>query len=604
MPSNGPIGKIPFRIKPSKFLLKDEFLDAKTAGAINSTLAVPGPGGARTVNDIENVMFLSSGTLTLGNQAASPVFGEERILWPAQTRRVGQVLLFHNVNAASMGAQGAWMGWSESNAPTSLFENKFRLVSVNTLQVRDAAGTIETITPLVTTGTNYDFALVTESIASYLLIRGGVFPYWSLAWRGVTGSFATPFPALSGFDQNESIDSVLIPKELYKIYPSLSDSFNRANGALGSTDGSGDAYAVGGNGYAWNPIVGTWAISNNVAGASALATGTAMAVLDLFSPDVIVEADVTQITGSVGFVLRFVDVNNYITVYHDGTNIKMDQMVGGTLTNTFTQATALIVGGKLRVAIDRYNYAIAYGPTQASVKTGVQIGSVLQNGTMLGLYTTNLNNTFDKFVAWRKRGYEYLNSFFTRDVLPTMLFPYGDSKTFGTGDTVVDGTTGYPPLLMASLPIASKWLEYPQRIGRGGYTVAQMKDLIDRDLLGLYGNPSYILINLGTNEAAAGQPSINGATWQTNLGYILDAMHAKWSSARLGVAKIYRTSDNGDLTTMDDTWIPAVVNARLSFAFIGPDERAFLPGNMSDASHPNHAGYVLTASNWKTAMGL
>lgn len=175
-----------------------------------------------------------------------------------------------------------------------------------------------------------------------------------------------------------------------------------------------------------------------------------------------------------------------------------------------------------------------------------------------------------------------------------MMLPYGDSKTYGAGD---DGTgeRGYPDILQ-SLRTQDTVLK---RIARPGYTVAQMVDLIDADIQG-YNNITHVLFNLGTNDVGPTQPQLDKTTWTNNVLSIIDKLQGKFH-CKIYLARVWRQTHNGQLTTLNDVWIPEIVSKRSS-VYLGIDERDFVPTNTSDGIHPNHNGYVIMANKWNEVI--
>jgi lysophospholipase L1-like esterase len=223
------------------------------------------------------------------------------------------------------------------------------------------------------------------------------------------------------------------------------------------------------------------------------------------------------------------------------------------------------------------------------------VGTTPWNGNMAYCLITNRALTAHEVLA-------------IDSVTNPILF-YGDSKTYGTGDDTPPavGSNGYPPLLL-SLIGSSLWTESPARIARPGWTVAMMKAAIDADLATFTTPCREVLINLGANDIGPLEAALTPATWQSDLGYILDAMHTKMPSAHIRVARIWRRYNNGQMTDLNDTWIPAVLATR-SWATVGIDERLLLPSTdngatyTADGIHPNRAGYTLEAAAWKVVIG-
>jgi lysophospholipase L1-like esterase len=145
----------------------------------------------------------------------------------------------------------------------------------------------------------------------------------------------------------------------------------------------------------------------------------------------------------------------------------------------------------------------------------------------------------------------------------------------------------------------------------GGSTVASMQAQIDSWIASsvpVGGVPSYILLNLGVNDAGTTLPP--EATWEANYEYILDALHTKWPYARLYLMYPGCAGDSvSNLNTLH-TWINVILAARSTFAFAGPDEQVWLANGDNyttytiDGTHYNAAGEALAATEWKTVLGL
>ena len=181
-------------------------------------------------------------------------------------------------------------------------------------------------------------------------------------------------------------------------------------------------------------------------------------------------------------------------------------------------------------------------------------------------------------------------------------------------------------------------------LGRGGYTVAQVKanltlntdggtynaSLIDQALTecnksngSVYVHlwacdkplgseqPTHILLNLGVNDVGFAPPWTlpNQTTWQNDYISILDTLHAQWPNARIYLTKPWKAQSGGDDSVWDTMagWVDNVAAARSSFTFAGDDERAWFEPNAatysSDSIHYNTAGQTAAAAAKKTALG-
>ncbi len=117
--------------------------------------------------------------------------------------------------------------------------------------------------------------------------------------------------------------------------------------------------------------------------------------------------------------------------------------------------------------------------------------------------------------------------------------------------------------------------------------------------------PDVILVNIGANDLTLFTPQ---ATYETNVGLTLDALHAKWSKAQFYLMRPWRRDRDTESATMA-TWITNILSTRSAWAAVGPDEAVFLKAAdngvtyTTEGVHPNVAGYALTAAEWQLAMG-
>lgn len=186
------------------------------------------------------------------------------------------------------------------------------------------------------------------------------------------------------------------------------------------------------------------------------------------------------------------------------------------------------------------------------------------------------------------------------------LAAIGDSKTYGSTCCVATG--GYRDLLTADLTaLGSNEFRFLPAYAVPGVTTATVAGNIQSYLDGFVEVekvPESVLINLGSNDLFwINQGSVNQASWTANMGTILDAVHAKWPTANVYLMRVYNSDWPTEQTALDDTYIPAALVGRTAWAFVGPDERTFLPGNTSDNTHPTAHGYDLTNEEWQPVLG-
>jgi hypothetical protein len=143
----------------------------------------------------------------------------------------------------------------------------------------------------------------------------------------------------------------------------------------------------------------------------------------------------------------------------------------------------------------------------------------------------------------------------------------------------------------------------------GGHTVANMRAIIDATLAsstrkGAAGSYRGATVTIGANDVPA---LPDEATWNANLSYVLDAVHAWAPQIPVGVALPWRRTYDAECDVLAGR-IAAVVGAR-TWAFVGPDERIILKGSDDGASettdgvHPTTEVYARgIAPAWWAAL--
>lgn len=176
----------------------------------------------------------------------------------------------------------------------------------------------------------------------------------------------------------------------------VEDTFTRADSTttLGSPE-------IGEN--AWSAVSGTWGISSNQA-YSTTTGSTALAVIDAEESDGIVTANVSGISGTVaaGVVFRSDGTDqNYWRAYYDGTNFKVDKIVGGSVTNVHSAADAG-TSGIVQVTLYDDHISVHKGAGANTVASIAITDAALQNNTRHGLYTNQAaaNARFDNFYMF------------------------------------------------------------------------------------------------------------------------------------------------------------------------------------------------------------
>jgi hypothetical protein len=373
---------------PFSYLLRDEFTDTLSAGSVNGTPAVPGPGGARLVVDAENKLSLSGGNAVFSGGKITPAYGDPGLWYGGISRIAGRLI------AAKMTRNSGTGGFGFDTGQSGGFSAGGAAMDLTGTTLRDPLNSV-TI-GLATAGISYQFAISLRSSGAFHFVRGGTeYPDWRLLWIHNIGSTATLYPSLLSFDISGNCDYLRIPQSLYIPTPLAYAAFGGADGPLGNTD------AVGPDGQvapvlAWVDQVGTWAIASGKATASALVGGEAIATVLTTSPDIHIRAKLTRAGGNVGIIARLQNSSNYLRAYHDGTNAVCQQVVAGVPTTLRTGAAAFVASAYIYLIVSGTIGWLFYN--NAAIGASFTVPASEQKNH--GLYTTNTGNTMDEFEAW------------------------------------------------------------------------------------------------------------------------------------------------------------------------------------------------------------
>lgn len=387
------------------FSVLDLFTTALSAGSVHNTASEPGPGTRKVTDTGSAGVSITGGKIRLVGNGSWNARG----FWltPAVTREAGVVLRedFQVVSGSGAGLLGF------TTAADANFSG-YNSVGIQHSQAgqHKARRTSDPTSPFLTIDayTSGAFYFVLRANGKYVLFDNGtnVELWWWDDWDNTASLYAGATQLNTGYTID--IDGVYVPLAHRFDIGSLaaaSDSFNRSDGALGSTDGAGHAEANGGSGLVWAAQVGTWGIASNKAAASALAGGLAIATFEAGSVDTLIESDLVRSTGNAGIVARYADSNNYLRAYHDGTNAVLQQVVAGTPTTLITAAATYAANASIRLHTRGARGLLYYNDLYIGTTSTINAGLT---GTKCGLYTTDTGNTLDNFICYRRTGYNAL----------------------------------------------------------------------------------------------------------------------------------------------------------------------------------------------------
>lgn len=541
----------------------------------SGTLASPrtaDTGGTETVVDTGTKFSIVSGRVALA--AGGAAYDPGIVAVTGRTRALGRTLI-QTINVGPTGA-GVQVGWAGSSAVTNGLYFIGRGANDTWTIADNAAATA--LGDYVINGVDYTLASVMRATGMLYFIKGGQFVDWELLWVGAAGTGAT----------------------LYPVFRSMG--------------------AVGG------PTFGPWKVVDLPAtciGADdyALCTSHKAVTVDSDTATMvlnsIIEHTITAATG-VTQTLRYhvADSQNYWEIRMDQAagKVYLYQVVAGVATEV--GATGGITQTWTNGSAYRIVVVVARGWHQVFV-AGVLKQSYRGTSTLAGeawgyaATGVTVSHAGTHLACWPR---EYPTLPLAGAELPGRVLSLGDSKTYGSIDSTppVPGRNGYQPILAAGLMSATgtHWGEV-ERIGRAGYTTAQMRATIAADLAVRPDAlaPHYILVNLSINDLATDKTA-----YAADLAAILDALHRKWPRARVGVALAWSTGGAAAPTDMAAlaAALIAVQKARWPWCFLGPDERVILEGgdagatNTADGVHPNRTGHTAMATGaggWQAQMG-
>lgn len=436
-------------------LIFDNFDDALAAGTVDGKPATPGPG-ARRVTDAESHLSLSGGKVVVSGGLATPDYNDPSLTEsnPAITRVVGQLMVgeFNQISGAHAG-----IGWYSAAPLTvgqlSQWENTF----YDNLGTWHCAtkGTAKDITAInLTAGVSHQYAIVLKTVGAYYFARGDTLPDWSLILMVPTDNTATLYPGIANREAVFTSSFLRAPEGLYLPSPTFSDTFTRADGAIGSSeitgpDGqvssilpwTGATWTIGTNRALNTPnlgaeqnsgtlVVGTWysitatqanhfytgcAIGDTFCATSttaldannkvkALTLSELSAYQNVNCPNVYIRVKVHALKAGTqgGVTIRVDDPTNPtegIIAYFDGQgNLKLKQFIDTvTYSELYTVAKAFTVDDELIIWANG-NSVRCHHRTAAGVWTssGIGLTTSVTSGGYTGAFSTDPANTIEE----------------------------------------------------------------------------------------------------------------------------------------------------------------------------------------------------------------
>lgn len=373
--------KVSAGYRSKNYTLFDTYTAALAAGSVNTTSAEP-VGGARSVTDTNSKISITGGVLNFATGAVA----NDGVWYSALARQAGRTLLASMILANN--TTGSTIGW-DATAGSTINDAIYFFATSQYIYVRANA------TSVLVGGyeaATYKTAVVCRASGMFYFIKGGAFTNWTMIWSHLLGSAATT-PGINATSTTSifTVNDLRVPKRLFVPVPLCSDGMSAA-----TTDGLGNAEGNGTAGTAYTNV-GTWGVAGGVRSCSALSGGLGFSYLASSSSNILIEAVCTRSSGVAGMVARYVDANNYLIAYLDGTNAKLDKVVAGVTTNLISAAVTYGANFVLRLMLDGTTAGLFYNQLYVGWTT-VPAGDSPNHG----LYTTHTGATFDNFIVWAR----------------------------------------------------------------------------------------------------------------------------------------------------------------------------------------------------------
>lgn len=389
----------------SYYLLNDTFTTDLAAGAVDGTAAEPGPGGNRVAADPNSLLSLSGGKAVF---AAGAGWADPGLFYSVRTRTTGLTFL-NQFNISAFGV-GPGIGWNNNQTGQSAASTCYQ-ISGNLYQY-ETFGATNTLIVNLDVSTDYTLAVSLRTYGGFYLIKGGTYAHWSLVGVAQADNAAPLYPYCINNSSTFTSDYARIPTQLWWPLPIAGDAFT---GTWPTTDGKGHWYAsdgtdlnsaegLGGAGLTWTSASATWAIVAGQAVNTPLAAGDNFAFLPAATtPNVRISADLWQTVGTVGIFINCDSASNpqnYIKIYHDGTNVKADEVVGGGAPSNKLSGAAAYVAGATIVVVKESDTTIRVFYNNAPVGPVTTVTS--NNGLIHGMYSDNLLNSLKNVVVYAR----------------------------------------------------------------------------------------------------------------------------------------------------------------------------------------------------------
>lgn len=520
-------------------LLFDRFLTDRAAGAINGTAAEPGGtlGLTRAVSDAGSKATISADEFKVASGAGA---NTPTLVYGPLARVTGQVLAA-KVHVPDNG--NVLFGWSSTSNGTTQTAQFY----CNLYELKTADGFSQ-------------LARLTQDAPVWLIIVQRAAGYMYFAFGGAIGGLSLLHINRSGTTAS-----------LYAAYVHYTSSLHHA-----VSDVVVDSVT-----YIPTALVSGLSVSGTIN------------VSESGKTDHLTIAGLTRSASEIGVVTRYADANNYVRVYHDGTNVKIDKVLAGVVTNVASVAKTYSAGADLEVIWKGTGVRVLYNTSALNANGYTISDAALQTGTQVGVYNTDAGNSVTNFECFaRGTGNEHqaLKSAVIRPQSRPVVICDGDSLTAGDGLTFVQS---YSYQLADTLG-RDNYDVY--NLGVGGQTVVDMLADQSTQVLPHYGvwSNHTVVIWGGTNDLSSGATA--AATFAVLQSYVTALLAAGF---RVKVLTMVKRGTGGALETKRvdynalinaSGWDVIDVGARAEFSDV--TNTTYYQANQT---HLTTAGYAIVA---------
>lgn len=422
------------------YIVDDNFKINITSGNVNNSLAFP-VGGVRTVEDTGNRLSIVDGSIVISSDAGS--YNEPNIRYTPQTRKAGLMIIGAITPIAYNNSHNGISFGADNDATGGFFNNLIALADSDTaggLKCKLGGG-ITKVANSIALGSKVLLAVIFRSVGAFYFIKGENYKDWILIAIDTTTTSANIYAGMCSGYGRASLDFIKIPIELWLPSPETSMSFSGNNGiklntllsdGLGHSEGSlSGGIGTGGKGRTFL-CSNSWTLngSGGLINTPTINTLTEFIATSLHSSPFVIQSisiirpDTSKKVGLVLNVDNNTNPTNGIVAYLDNTNIKLDKIINGNITNIFSTPFTYSSGAKLIIKsepvytgniITGIKYYVFYNNLyiNTTTLTGADYTALGLN-VLHGIYSNNSSNILDDlntYLIGVENQYKYLSKF-------------------------------------------------------------------------------------------------------------------------------------------------------------------------------------------------